>query len=174
MLFFFVYGFSIVWVVGVNGPIFSEIVPAKHRTYIFSLDQAFELCISSIGGPLSGYIAERAGFVDENIEVCDRVNGEALATGMVWVMTVPWTVCACLYGVLHLTYPRDRRRVLARVGNAADDMQASLASGPTANEQAGWGNDGEVASGDSCCGCCCGGCVPERDEYTPLKDSDSI
>ena len=69
MIFFFVYGFSIVWVVGVNGPIFSgthchrltrcrvalklciesvlcvctshctvlrvEIVPPKHRTYIF-------------------------------------------------------------------------------------------------------------------------------------------
>ena len=114
MAFFFVYGFSIVWVVGVNGPIFSEIVPPKYRTYIFSLDAAFELCLSSIGGPLSGYIASRAGFVDENIVVCDRVNGDALATGMVWVMTVPWTICACLYGVLHFTYPRDRRRVLAR------------------------------------------------------------
>ena len=186
MVFFFIYGFSIVWVVGVNGPIFSEIVsraqsfafvshhshsravlvmrqvPAKHRTYIFSLDQAFELCVSSIGGPLSGYIAERAGFVDENIEVCDRINGEALATGMLWVMTVPWTACACLYGVLHFTYPRDRLRVLARAGDAS-----SLASGPGVDAQVGWGDDSE---NDSCCGCC----ARKREEYTPLKDSDSI
>lgn len=142
-------------------------VPAKHRSYIFSLDQAFELCVSSIGGPLSGYIAERAGFVDENIEVCDRANGEALATGMVWVMTVPWTVCACLYGVLHFTYPRDRRRVLARTGGVGGDISTSLASGPSVDEQAGWRDDSE---NDSCCGCW----AHKRDEYTPLKDSDSI
>ena len=95
MAYFFAYGFAIVWVVGVNGPIFSEIVPARYRSYIFSLDAAFELCVSSVGGPLSGYIAERAGFNDTRIEVCDRDNGEALATGMVWVMVIPWSVCTC-------------------------------------------------------------------------------
>ena len=129
--------------------------------------------MSSIGGPLSGYIAARAGFVDENIEVCDRANGEALATGMVWVMTIPWTFCACLYGVLHFTYPRDRRRVLARVGGAGSDTHASLASGPGEHEQIGWHDDLPAygQDSDSCCGCC--GRVP-RDEYTPLKGSDGI
>ena len=34
---FFIYGFWIVWVVGVNGPIFSEIVPPKYRSYQLSL-----------------------------------------------------------------------------------------------------------------------------------------
>lgn len=134
--------------------------------------------MSSIGGPLSGYIAARAGFVDERIEVCDRENGEALATGMVWVMTIPWTICACLYGVLHFTYPKDRRRVLARVGPEGNDAQASLASGPGMHEQAEWSDDAgaiRVVNDFSCCGCCCNGSdVSGREEYTPLKDSDRV
>ena len=142
------------------------------------MDQAFELCVSSIGGPLSGFIAARAGFVDENIEVCDRANGEALATGMVWVMTIPWTICACLYGVLHFTYPRDRRRVLVRVGGEGEDVHASLASGPGKQERDEWADDVggySIVESGSVCSCCCGGSdVPRRDEYTPLEASDSI
>ena len=125
---FFIYGFWIVWVVGVNGPIFSEIVAPKYRSYIYSLDAAFELSFSSIGGPLSGYIASRSGFIDENTEVCDRENGEALATGMLWVMTIPWTVCTCCYCILHLTYPRDRQRVMERAAQIAAE-EDGLAEG---------------------------------------------
>lgn len=108
--------------------------------------------------------------MDENIVVCDRVNGDALATGMVWVMCVPWTICACLYGVLHFTYPRDRRRVLARAGE--DGEGGALSGGPAAEK---WSGEGGEGGGDECCGCCGGGGRRgSREEYTPLADSDTV
>ena len=122
------------------------------------------------------------------VQVCDRVNGEALATGMVWVMTIPWTACACLYGVLHFTYPRDRRRVLARIGaDGEDGALAGLARGAARENEkgAGWDESGgssaaadPCSSSSSCC-CCCGGgggagSSRRREEYTPLKGTDTI
>jgi hypothetical protein len=43
MVFFFIYGFSIVWVVGVNGPIFSEIVSrAQSFAFVSHHSHSFE------------------------------------------------------------------------------------------------------------------------------------
>jgi MFS family permease len=174
MSYFFVYGFWIVWVVGVNGPIFSEIVPPKYRSYIYALDAAIELCFSSIGGPLSGYIAEQAGF-REPVQVCDKENGEALATGMLWVMVIPWTACTLCYCVLHLTYPADRQLVLDRAAAAAhgdDDVpgawigeaEAAGSADAVAPERR------DLPSPLSCC-CRCGRNGKHKD-YAPLESSD--
>lgn len=67
-------------------------------------------------------------------------KAEALGSAMFVMTAVPWGLCALVFACLHLTYPRDRRRVAARRAPAPapsspeprelEDM-AGIAAGPS-------------------------------------------
>ncbi|KAL1815443.1 hypothetical protein ACET3Z_018017 [Daucus carota] len=43
----------------VNGPMFAQVVPAKHRTMIYAFDRAFEGSFSSFAAAIVGILAEQ-------------------------------------------------------------------------------------------------------------------
>jgi predicted MFS family arabinose efflux permease len=49
----------------------------------------------------------------------DRGRADALASAMLLFTTVPWLLCALVYSLLHVTYPRDKRRAAAEREAAA-------------------------------------------------------
>ena len=76
------------------------------------LDRSFEGAVAACGAPLVGLIAERAGFADSGeVQMGGTAaarNAGALAHSLLLCLTVPWVACFLFYGVLHVTYPRDR------------------------------------------------------------------
>ena len=122
-----------------------------------------------MGGPLAGYIAAQAGYDDGNTEICNRENGESLALGMFWVMTVPWTICACCFGLLHFTYPADRRKVLTRLEREQAEEDAARGGSGGATEHTGKERrplPSPLAPAESCFARC------RRHPYAALNDED--
>lgn len=74
--------------------------------------RSFEGAVAACRAPLVGLIAERAGFVDSGeVEMGGAGaarNAGALAHSLLLCLTVPWVACFLFYGVLRVTYPRDR------------------------------------------------------------------
>lgn len=105
---------------GCNRPILSELVPPEHRSSVFAVLMALEGSIGSLGAPLVGILAENVfGYIktDDSIstmpaEVREN-NLDALSSAAVCVMSIPWGLCIFLYGLIHLSYPSERKLVSA-------------------------------------------------------------
>lgn len=68
-------GLTISWnATAVNGPMFAEVVPAKHRTMIYAFDQAFEGSFSAFAAPIVGILAEKIyGYNPKSVDPKNRV-----------------------------------------------------------------------------------------------------
>lgn len=115
----FIMGFLISWnAAATNNPIFAEIVPEKHRTSIYALDQSFESILAAFAPPVVGILAEHVygykpatiGSSDAAAIETDRVNAASLAKALYTAIGIPFTVCCFIYSFLYCTYPRDRDR----------------------------------------------------------------
>ncbi|GAB4848883.1 hypothetical protein Ancab_003693 [Ancistrocladus abbreviatus] len=105
-----------------NGPMFAEVVPAKHRTMIYAFDRAFEGSFSSFAAPLVGILAENMyGYNPKYVRPGSGSAKEALALsrGLLAMMAVPFGLCSLLYSPLYLTFKRDREN--ARVASLKED-----------------------------------------------------
>ncbi|XWS42012.1 hypothetical protein CRYUN_Cryun17cG0132000 [Craigia yunnanensis] len=108
-------GLTISWcATAANGPMFAEVVPAKHRTMIYAFDRAFEGSFSSIAAPLVGILSEKMfGYDSKSI---DPINGSpreafALSRGLLSMMTIPFGLCCLFYTPLYKIFRRDRENV---------------------------------------------------------------
>ncbi|XWS29324.1 hypothetical protein CRYUN_Cryun24cG0019300 [Craigia yunnanensis] len=108
-------GLTISWcATAANGPMFAEVVPAKHRTMIYAFDRAFEGSFSSFAAPLVGILSEKMfGYDSKSI---DPINGSpreayALSRGLLSMMAIPFGLCCLFYTPLHKTFRRDRDNV---------------------------------------------------------------
>lgn len=104
------------WVsVGANRPILSEIVPSNMRARVFS----YQLTVEAVAAGVFG--AQLVGWLAENIYNYKRPlpgarwraeDHKALGAALFDCVMVPWIVCASIFSLVHLTYPRERQRVL--------------------------------------------------------------
>ncbi|KAL9270553.1 spinster-like protein [Drosera capensis] len=105
-------GLTISWnATAANGPMFAEVVPAKHRTMIYAFDRAFEVSFSSFAAPLVGILAERMYGYDPKSVIPDSGSVQeafALSRGLLSMMVVPFGLCCLLYSPLYFTFKRDR------------------------------------------------------------------
>jgi len=133
----------------------AEVVPPAHRNLVFAMNRCFEGAPAAFGAPMVGWIAEQwFGYhglattsegcsghdCQEDSGMSDMQKAEALGSAMFVMTAVPWGLCALVFACLHLTYPRDRRRVAARRAPAPppsspeprelEDM-AGIAAGPS-------------------------------------------
>lgn len=108
-------GLTISWnATAANGPMFAEVVPAKHRTMIYAFDRAFEVSFSSFAAPLVGILAEKIYGYDP--KTIDPVLGSAkeayaLSRGLFNMMAVPFGLCCLFYTPLYWIFRRDRDSV---------------------------------------------------------------
>mmetsp|Transcript_48654 Transcript_48654/g.135995 ORF Transcript_48654/g.135995 Transcript_48654/m.135995 type:complete len:462 (+) Transcript_48654:31-1416(+) len=111
-----VFGATATWCkYGVNSPILSEIVPQAHLARIAAWDAAFEGVASALfGSVVVGFLAEDFfGYVPERRPMADvpeqirLTNVHALASGMLWMTLLPWSVCFVVYSTLHFWYQGD-------------------------------------------------------------------
>ncbi|XP_011099576.1 uncharacterized protein LOC105177960 [Sesamum indicum] len=108
----FLMGLTISWcATATNGPMFAEVVPAKHRTMIYAFDRAFEVSFSSFAAPIVGILAEKVyGY---NPKTVDPILGStreayALSRGLLSMMVVPFGLCCLFYTPLYWTFKQDR------------------------------------------------------------------
>ncbi|KAK9284371.1 hypothetical protein L1049_023542 [Liquidambar formosana] len=108
----FLMGLTISWNgTAVNGPIFAEVVPAKHRTMIYAFDRAFEGSFSSFAAPMVGILSEKIyGYDPKSVDPNSGSVREAfaLSRGLFTMMAVPFGLCCLFYTPLYLIFRRDR------------------------------------------------------------------
>ncbi|XP_007047019.2 PREDICTED: uncharacterized protein LOC18610988 [Theobroma cacao] len=119
----FLMGLTISWnATAANGPMFAEVVPAKHRTMIYAFDRAFEGSFSSFAAPLVGILSEQMfGYDSKSI---DPINGSpreafALSRGLLAMMAIPFGLCSLFYTPLYKIFRRDRDNV--RLANLKEE-----------------------------------------------------
>ncbi|RLN34272.1 uncharacterized protein C2845_PM03G33220 [Panicum miliaceum] len=97
---------------GLESPIFAEIVPERSRTSIYALDRSFEAALSSFAPPIVGILAQRVyGYTPDGKGESaqqDRRNADSLAKALHMAIAVPFIVCASMYSFMYCSYPRDR------------------------------------------------------------------
>ncbi|PON31850.1 Major facilitator [Parasponia andersonii] len=106
----------------VNGPIFAEVVPAKHRTMIYAFDRAFEVSVSSFAAPLVGILSEKMfGYDSKGVDPLLGSKQEALALsqGLLSMMIVPFGVCCLFYTPLYKVFWKDREN--ARLSSVKEE-----------------------------------------------------
>ncbi|KAG9135819.1 hypothetical protein Leryth_002536 [Lithospermum erythrorhizon] len=118
----FFMGLTISWNgTATNGPMFAEVVPAKHRTMIYAFDRAFEVSFSSFAAPLVGILAEKMYGYD--LKAVDPTSGSvpeaiALSKGLIAMMAIPFALCCLFYTPLYWTFKQDREN--ARIGKQTE------------------------------------------------------
>mmetsp|Transcript_45847 Transcript_45847/g.132775 ORF Transcript_45847/g.132775 Transcript_45847/m.132775 type:complete len:498 (+) Transcript_45847:65-1558(+) len=105
---------------GAIWPILSEIVAPDGRSSIMAWETAIERSVAAIIGNVSvGFLAQDVfGFSlssaeRQHKEGVGTVDQVALGKTLAFTTTLPWLICTCLYSLLHLTYPRDCKRLRA-------------------------------------------------------------
>ncbi|XP_031387669.1 uncharacterized protein LOC116200862 isoform X2 [Punica granatum] len=105
-------GLTISWnASAANGPMFAEVVPAKHRTMIYAFDRAFEGSFSSFAAPLVGILSERIyGYDAKSVDPMKGSTREAfaLSKGLLSMMAVPFGLCCLCYTPLYKIFRQDR------------------------------------------------------------------
>ncbi|KAL3844858.1 hypothetical protein ACJIZ3_002261 [Penstemon smallii] len=118
----FLMGLIISWcATATNGPMFAEVVPAKHRTMIYAFDRAFEMSFSSFAAPIVGILSEKMYGYDSKL--VDPVLGStreafALSKGLLSMMVVPFGLCCLFYTPLYWTFKQDREN--ARIASVKE------------------------------------------------------
>ncbi|GMH06471.1 hypothetical protein Nepgr_008311 [Nepenthes gracilis] len=116
-------GLTISWnATATNGPMFAEVVPAKHRTMIYAFDRAFEGSFSSFAAPLVGIVAEKMyGYDSNSVHPGSGSPQEAfaLSRGLLTMMAIPFGLCCLLYSPLYFIFKRDREN--ARLASLKED-----------------------------------------------------
>lgn len=116
-------GLTISWnATAANGPMFAEVVPAKHRTMIYAFDRAFEGSFSSFAAPLVGILSEKMfGYDAKSVDPIKGSTREAfaLSQGLISMMAVPFGLCCLFYTPLYVIFRKDREN--ARIASVKEE-----------------------------------------------------
>jgi len=103
---------------GTNFPILSDIVPPQDRSKVMAWECALENSVANAIGPVFvAFLAEscfgyKFGTQEDNGESLESAT--ALGKAMAVTICIPWCVTLVAYTLLHWSYPRDMRRLLAK------------------------------------------------------------
>ncbi|KAL8451340.1 hypothetical protein Emag_002775 [Eimeria magna] len=151
MLLALLVGLSSMAGVAVNRPILADVVRPNHKATVFALTVAVEGSGAAIlGAPLVGYLAEHSfGYLRTTLMVADMPEGlrlgnaNALASALVFLTAIPWSMSFLLYGILHFTYGKDQAVINTIVNDQykysdkrEEDMETSISAAAEALQDA--------------------------------------
>jgi len=105
---------------GTNIPILSQLAEPEDRALIISFQASLEGTIASFGPVITVLLNNFFGYDPACNNECPLTrppecnadqNAEALATALMYTLSVGWGISALLYSSLHYFYPRDMERI---------------------------------------------------------------
>jgi len=88
---------------GAKEPMMQGVVPPELRGTAFSITTFIESGFAAIAGVIAGSLADRIG----------------LTEALVWTVPFPWIICAALFSLFYLTYPKDAEKLRAQMADRA-------------------------------------------------------
>ena len=82
------------------------VTPPELRASAFSLVTFVESGFAALAAFAAGWLADGIG----------------LTEALVWMVPVPWLLCAALYSFFYITYPRDSAELRALMAERADEI----------------------------------------------------
>ena len=71
------------------------VVPPELRGTAFSMSTFIESGFAAIAGVIAGTLADRIG----------------LSRALIWTVPFPWIICAALFSLFYVTYPKDAKKL---------------------------------------------------------------
>jgi hypothetical protein len=91
---------------GAKEPMMQGVTPPELRASAFAMVTMIESGFAAIVAIVAGGLADRIGFTQ----------------AMVWTIPVPWILCALLFSLFYLTYPKDSARLRASMAARAEEL----------------------------------------------------
>jgi len=88
---------------GAKEPMMQGVVPPELRGTAFSITTFIESGFAAIAGVIAGSLADRIG----------------LTESLVWTVPFPWIICAALFSLFYLTYPKDAEKLRHQMSERA-------------------------------------------------------
>jgi len=91
---------------GSKEPMMQGVTPPELRASAFAMVTMIESGFAALVALVAGGLADRIGFTP----------------AMIWTIPVPWVLCALLFSLFYLTYPKDSARLRALMAARAEEM----------------------------------------------------
>lgn len=89
---------------GAKEPMMQGVVPPELRSTAFSITTFIESGFAAVAGVIAGTLADRIG----------------LTRALVWTVPVPWILCAALFSLFYITYPKDSQKLRQLMAERAE------------------------------------------------------
>lgn len=89
---------------GAKEPMMQGVVPPELRGTAFSITTFIESGFAAIAGIIAGSLADRIG----------------LSEALLWTVPFPWIICAALFSLFYLTYPKDSEKLRNLMADRAE------------------------------------------------------
>jgi predicted MFS family arabinose efflux permease len=80
---------------GAKEPMMQGVVPPELRGTAFSMTTFIESSFAAVAGVIAGSLADQIG----------------LTKALLWTVPFPWTICAALFSLFYITYPKDSEKL---------------------------------------------------------------
>lgn len=94
---------------GAKEPMMQGVVPPELRGTAFSLTTFIESGFAAIAGVIAGTLADRIG----------------LSESLIWTVPFPWIICAALFSLFYITYPKDSEKLRLLMAERARIIEES-------------------------------------------------
>ena len=94
---------------GAKEPMMQGVVPPELRGTAFSMTTFIESGFAAIAGVTAGLLADRIG----------------LSRALLWMVPFPWMICAALFSLFYLTYPKDSEKLRNLMAERAEIIKHS-------------------------------------------------
>lgn len=95
---------------GAKEPMMQGVVPPELRGSAFSITTFIESGFAAIAGIIAGTLADRIG----------------LTQAMLWTIPFPWIICAALFSLFYITYPKDSAELRKLMSERATIIQNEM------------------------------------------------
>jgi predicted MFS family arabinose efflux permease len=92
---------------GAKEPMMQGVVPPELRGTAFSITTFIESGFAAIAGVIAGTLADRIG----------------LSQALIWTVPFPWIICAALFSLFYLTYPKDAKKLRQMMADRAEIIE---------------------------------------------------
>lgn len=89
---------------GAKEPMMQGVVPPELRGTAFSITTFIESGFAAVAGILAGSLADRVG----------------LTKALLWTVPMPWILCAALFSLFYITYPKDSEKLRTLMAERAE------------------------------------------------------
>jgi len=91
---------------GAKEPMMQGVTPPELRSTAFAMVTFIESGFAALVAYVAGRLADNIG----------------LTKAMLWTVPFPWIICAILFSLFYLAYPRDSARLRALMAERAEEM----------------------------------------------------